>query len=205
MFFDTQDPDYFKAKPTPFKACVIPRPIAWITTCGVDGVINIAPFSYFNAVADNPPMIMISTASKEKGRVPKDTLRNIQETGEFVVNMVSYAQVEAMNLTSATLPYGQSELSLVDLPLLPSEKIKPPRIAGSFVQLECVHWQTLDLPVTNPLYGNHLTLGKVVGIHVHEDAFTAGHIDPLKLDMVARLGYDQYARIREIFTLVRPK
>jgi flavin reductase (DIM6/NTAB) family NADH-FMN oxidoreductase RutF len=205
MYYDVEDPAYYLNKPTPFKACVIPRPIAWVTTQDAMGVVNIAPFSYFNAVADNPPMVMLAIADKEK-EMPKDSLRNILETGECVINMVSFAQAEAMNVTSATLPYGTSELSLVNLPLLPSQKVKPPCIGTSKIHLECRHWQTIELPVRSADYHNHVTFLKVVAIHIDDAILTEdGKIDPVQLDVIARLGYGEYTRMGEVFTMKRPK
>ena len=205
MYYDTEDPAYYAQKPDPFKSCVVPRPIAWVTTCGADGVVNVAPFSYFNAVADNPPMVMIATGSKERGGVVKDTIRNIAENGQFVINMVPFKLVEEMNRTSAMLPYGVSELDLDGLATIPAHKMLPPRLVGCPIHLECVHWQTIELPCINPDFTNQITIGKVLAFHVDEQMLLAdGQIDSAKLDLVARMGGDKYARVQEVFNLKRP-
>ena len=141
---------------------VTPRPIAWVTSFSLDGKLNAAPFSFFNALGANPPIIGFCPGDRDDGE-PKDTARNVRATHEFVVNLVDENVAEAMNITSASLPYGQNELEIAGLKTTPSSVIRPPRIAEAPASLECTEWGTLQIG------GNRLIIGFVKRVHVRED------------------------------------
>jgi flavin reductase (DIM6/NTAB) family NADH-FMN oxidoreductase RutF len=143
---------------------VTPRPIAWVTTLGPDGVVNAAPFSFFNLLGANPPILGFCPGDRDDG-TPKDTARNIRLSHEFVVNLVDEKTAEAMNRTAASLPYGLSELQSAGLTTAPSSMVKPPRIAESPASLECVEWGTLQIG------GNRLVIGLVKRIQVRDELF----------------------------------
>jgi flavin reductase (DIM6/NTAB) family NADH-FMN oxidoreductase RutF len=141
---------------------VTPRPIAWVTTLGPDGVINAAPFSFFNVLGADPPIVGFCPGDRDDG-TPKDTARNIRLNHEFVVNLVDESVAEAMNLTAATIPYGVSEISQAGVTTRPSSSVKPPRIAEAPAALECTEWGTLQIG------GNRLIIGLVKRIHVRDE------------------------------------
>ena len=149
---------------TVLASLVTPRPIAWVTTLSPHGVVNAAPFSFFNVLGANPPIVGFCPGNREEG-VPKDTARNIRATHEFVVNLVSTDLAEAMNKTAASLPYGSDELKHAGLTALPSSVVRPPRIAESPASLECKEWGTLEIG------GNRLIIGLVKRVHVRDDLF----------------------------------
>jgi flavin reductase (DIM6/NTAB) family NADH-FMN oxidoreductase RutF len=179
---------------------VTPRPIAWVTSLGKDGKLNAAPFSFFNALGANPPIIGFAPGDRVDG-APKDTARNVRETHEFVVNLVDEAVAEAMNKTSASLPYGQNELELAGLTTLPSTLVKPPRIAEAPASMECAEWGTIEIG------GNRLIIGLVRRIHVRDEL-----IDPATLRIRSELFHvigrmaspHWYCRTRDRFEMVRP-
>jgi flavin reductase (DIM6/NTAB) family NADH-FMN oxidoreductase RutF len=172
---------------------VVPRPIAWVSTLGEDGVRNVAPHSYFNVVSHDPPHVVFSSTGV------KDTLRNVRTSGEFVVNLVTDHVVEPMNATAADLPPGEDEFSVFGIDAAPSEVVAPPRVAAAKAHLECrlVH----ELPLGN---GN-LVVGEVVHVHVAPDVWRDGRIDPELLRPVCRLAGTSYAELGEIFKLPRPR
>jgi flavin reductase (DIM6/NTAB) family NADH-FMN oxidoreductase RutF len=184
-------------------ACVTPRPIAWVSTVSPAGVPNLAPFSFFNAIGANPPAVMFSPVNRPDG-TPKDTLRNVRATGEFVVNIVSAAVAHPMNATSAELPYEQSEFAAAaGLTPAPSQRVRPPRVAEAHVHLECVLHQIV--PVGDGPLSANVVIGRVVLIHAHDGVLdAAGRIDPGKLDTIGRMGGSLYARTRDRFEMVRP-
>ncbi len=179
---------------------ITPRPIAWVTTLSAEGKLNAAPFSFFNALGGNPPIIGFCPGDRDEGG-PKDTARNIRETHEFVVNLVDEALAEAMNKTAASLPYGTNELEVAGLTTSSSTSIKPPRIAESPASLECAEWGTLQIG------GNRLIIGLVKRVHVREEL-----IDPKKLrihserfHVIGRMASPNwYCRTRDRFEMVRP-
>jgi len=152
---------------------VTPRPIAWVTTLSPDGIVNAAPFSFFNVLGSEPPIVGFCPGDRDNG-TPKDTARNIRLTHEFVVNLVDESVAQAMNQTAASLPYGQSEIAHAGLSTLPSTSVKPPRIAESPASLECKEWGTLQIG------DNRLIIGLVQRIHVR-DAL----IDPQTLRVIS--------------------
>lgn len=175
---------------------IIPRPIAFVTTMSQDGVLNGAPFSYFNIVSSNPPMISISV--QHSGGQPKDTARNILDHGEFVVHIVDRDNVEQINVTAASLPPDQSEISEAGLTPVDSRVISVPGIKEAKVRMECVLERAVDFP------GFELLIGRVVQFHIADEIYDQGRIDPLKLAAVSRLAGNNYAAVGEIFTIERP-
>ena len=185
----------------PFKALVAPRPIGWIATLDAEGRANLAPYSFFNAIADTPPMVLYSnTGEKEGGAGRKDTLANIRATGEFVANIVPFALKDAMNATSGPYPPDTDEFALAGLTPAPSRQVAPPRVAEAPAALECRVWRILDLPGK----ANHLVIAEVVGVHIDDAVIADGKVDVTRYQPVARLGYRDYAAVREVFQMTRP-
>jgi flavin reductase (DIM6/NTAB) family NADH-FMN oxidoreductase RutF len=181
---------------------VIPRPIAWVSSLNHAGQTNLAPFSFFNAIAANPMSVCFAPVNDRNGK-PKDTLLNIKETGQFVVNIVTEDNAEKMNATSETYPYGVSEFEKVGLTPAPSLKVKAPRVKESPVQMECELLQIVTLS-EGPLGGN-LIIGKVVVFHADDKIWNNGDIKHQDLKAVGRMAGNWYARTRDAFELIRPK
>ncbi|CAH1212678.1 hypothetical protein PAECIP111892_03799 [Paenibacillus auburnensis] len=175
---------------------IIPRPIAFVTTVSEEGVLNGAPFSYFNIVSSNPPMISLSI--QHSAGKPKDTARNILDTKEFVVHIVDRQNVEQVNMTAAPLAPDQSEISLAGLTPVDSSVIAVPGVREAKVRMECRLEQAVEFP------GFELIIGKVVQFHIDEAIYDQGRIDPVQLAAVSRLAGNNYAAIGEIFTIERP-
>jgi len=192
----------------PFNSIVVPRPIGWITTLDPDGNVNLAPFSFFNAVAYVPPQVMFATTGPHPNNPSsgghKDTMRNALATGEFVANLATWELREAVNLTSAAAPSGVDELALAGLTTLPSNLVGPPRVAESPVHLECRVTTHVDLPTPAPNDPNTVVFGEVVGIHIADVAIVDGLVDVTRLDPIARLGYRDYVRVTDVFSMIRP-
>lgn len=183
-------------------ATVTPRPIAWVSTRSADGVDNLAPFSFFQIVCDAPPTLMISIGNRPDGG-EKDTLRNLRERGELVIQLVSAAQADAMNATSAPLPRGVSEFAHCGIETAPSERVAPPRVADAAVAFECRLASILPYPAEAP--NHHIVFAEVLLAHIDEAVLADGrHVDPAKLDLVGRLGGAGYATTRDVFQLRRP-
>ena len=193
---------------SPIKAIVSPRPIGWISSCGKDGSINLAPYSYFNAISELPPMVMFSSAPSGNAQ-HKDSLRNVIETEEFVVNVVSAALGEAMNITSADLAYGQNEFTAANLEMADCNTVKVPRVAAAPAALECKLWKVIELPkpetdgVETGIAGV-MVIGTITGIHIADETVKDGKIDVTIYQPLARLGYMDYARINDVFSMPRP-
>jgi flavin reductase (DIM6/NTAB) family NADH-FMN oxidoreductase RutF len=182
---------------------VTPRPIAWVTTLNREGRINLAPFSFFNAFGSNPPVVVFSPTLRRDGS-KKDTLSNIEATGEFVLNAAVEPLAAQINETSRELPHGESEAERAGLALIPSERVKPPRVAESPVHMECRLIQVVPIG-GGPLAAN-LVIGEVLVIHVNDDLLTeSGRVDPRKLRTIARLGGDDYCRSTDLFEMKRPR
>ena len=177
----------------PFNAIVTPRPIGWISTHGAAGD-NLAPYSFFNAIAYVPPQVMFSSTGA------KDSLRNIRETGVFAVNIVEYAMREKMNLTSGSYPPGTDEFDLAGIKKAACRTINCPHVAGAPAVLEC----RLTEIVTLKGEANFLTLGEVTGVHLRDDCLVDGQFDVTRFNPVARLGYRDYSVVRELFSMTRP-
>lgn len=181
---------------------IIPRPIAFITSATEDGTVNGAPFSYFNIVSSNPPMISLSI--QRTGGVQKDTARNIIQSKEFVVHIVDEHNVEKINQTAATLPSNQSEVELAKLTLVESEKIKVPGVKESKVRMECTLEHSLELGEGDSV-GCDFIIGKIVQFHIDDEIYEDGKINQEGLGAVSRLAGINYAKIGEVFTIERPK
>lgn len=179
---------------------VTPRPIAWIATLSVDGVANLAPYSASNFAGATPPTHLFCPANHPDGR-KKDTLRNCETTGEYVVNIVPYALRDAMNASSAALPPEVSEFAHAGLTPAPSAKIRPPRVAESPVQLECTVRQIIHL-ADGPRASN-IVIGKIVALHIDDSVLRDGKISAELLDTIGRLGGTDYCRTTERFSLPR--
>ena len=186
-------------------SAVGPRPIAWVSTLSKDGVPNLAPFSFFNAVSAKPPMLGFAPAIRqlEHGHEPKGTLVNIRETGEFVVNIVTFELAEAMNVSSGEYEYGVNEFELAGLKMRASEVVRPPQVAASPVNFECKLHKILEFG-TEPPSGSFV-IGEIVAIHVEDSIVHEGKIDGNAIDLIGRMGGMQYARTTERFEMQRPK
>lgn len=191
-------------KHDPFKAFVSPRPIGWIGSIDDRGRTNLAPYSFFNAMASNPPQVVFGTGSRPDGS-KKDSQLNIEQTGEFTVNIVAHALKDGMNETSAALPRGESEFDLAGLEGAPSRLIKPLRVAAAPISFECVYSRTIDMECWDDTHRNFMLIGKVIGIHVAEEVVVDGLADVTKWQPVSRLGYFDYATVTEVFEMFRPK
>jgi len=182
---------------------VTPRPIAWVTSVDPEGRVNLAPFSFFNAFGANPPIVVFSPVTRRDG-TRKDTLLNVEATGQFVLNAAVESLTQQVNHSSAELPYGQSEIDLTGLALLPSVKVRPPRLAAAPTHLECKLLQIVSVG-SGPTSAN-LVIGEVVLIHIDDAVLDGnGQIDPRKLRTIARLGGDYYCRTTDLFEMRRPQ
>jgi flavin reductase (DIM6/NTAB) family NADH-FMN oxidoreductase RutF len=202
VFYKTSEPHGLPHDP--FKSCVAPRPIAWVSSLHPDGTINLAPYSFFNALTSDPPMVMISFNGYHQHGGEKDTLYNIKARGEFVVNMVPLELKEAMNVTTANVASEIDELALAGLTTEPSELVKPPRVKESPIHLECEFYQEIELPCTLPNSINTMIIGTVIGVHISERVLVDGLVDLSRIKPLARLGYMQYTAVDELFAMNRP-
>jgi flavin reductase (DIM6/NTAB) family NADH-FMN oxidoreductase RutF len=182
---------------------IVPRPIAFVSTVDAAGARNLAPFSYFTACGSNPPVVCFSTSVRSGPNPYKDTLRNVEATGEFVVNIVSEEIAEQMNKTSAEVPPEVDEFALSGLAPLASDLVKPPRVAESKVQMECRLHQIVR--VSDKPGGGILVLGEVVRFHVLESLLDGYKVDPGKLKAIGRMGGPTYVRTQDRFDMERPK
>ena len=182
---------------------VTPRPIAWVTTVDADGRVNLAPFSFFNTFGANPAVVGFAPGLRRDG-TKKDTLRNVEATGEFVVHSAVASLASAVNLSSAELAYGESEVDLTGLHTRPATRVRPPLLVEAPVAMECKVLQILHLG-TGPI-GSNLVLGQILVIHVADDLLDErGRVDPRKLQTFGRLGADFYCRTTDLFEMKRPQ
>ncbi len=188
----------------PFKSCVAPRPIAWVSSIHPDGTVNLAPYSFFNAVTSDPPMVMISFNGYHAHGGEKDTLHNIKGSGEFVVNMVPLALKNAMNETTANVDHDVDEFELAGLSKEASTLVKPPRVREAPIHLECAFHQEIELPCTLADSINRMIIGEVLGVHIRDEVLVDGLIDLSRIKPLARLGYMQYTAVDELFAMRRP-
>lgn len=185
----------------PFNAVVAPRPIAWISTRGADGSENLAPHSFYNICAYTPPQVMFASTGRKPDRARgKDTVANIEETGVFCVSVVEYAMREAMNRTSGPWPRETDEFAEAGIERAPCETIACSRVARAPAAFECRLVQIVPARGQN----NFVVLGEVTGIHLRDDCLVDGLFDVTRFGAVARLGYKDYAVVREVFTMTRP-
>ncbi len=197
MFYETDD-NRHGLKHDPFKALVAPRPIGWISSLSADGIVNLAPYSFFNGVSDRPPFVMFSSSGR------KDSLVNIEATGEFACSLATYELKDQMNATSAAAGPEVDEMELAGLTPAPCKLISPPRVAESPVALECRHFKTIPLPGKDDGEGYIIIIGQVVGIHIDEAVIVDGKVDVTRLRPIARLGYMDYSVVDVVFSMERP-
>ncbi|NEU57373.1 flavin reductase family protein [Halorussus sp. MSC15.2] len=193
------DPDEVPSMYRTLAGAVVPRPIAWVSTTGPDGTDNLAPYSFFNVVAVDPPVVMFAPVDKSDAPEGlKDTPRNVRRSEEFVVNVVTESVAEAMNETAATLPAGESEFDRAAVTRADSTVVAPPRVAESPVAFECSLYEMVDVG------GSSMVLGEVERVHLDDDVTTDGKMDVEKLDAVGRLSGSLYATTEDRFTMERP-
>jgi len=202
VFYKTSEPHGLPHDP--FKSCVAPRPIAWVSSIHPDGTINLAPYSFFNALSSDPPTVMISFNGYHAYGGEKDTLYNIKASGEFVVNMVPLDLKDAMNATTANVAREVDEFELAGLTAETSALVEPPRVAEAPIHLECVYLQEVELPCTLENSINRMVIGRVLGVHIRDEVLVDGLIDLNRVKPLARLGYMQYSAVESIFTMRRP-
>ena len=201
MYYETVTNDHGLPY-NPLKACVVPRPIGWIATLDAAGKVNVAPFSFFNLLSYDPPFVMFSAGAHEGDGGTKDTVANIQATGEFVYNMATWAQKDQMNSTAMIIDRVVDEMAASGLEPEPSRLVRPPRIKGSPVQFECRLHQVVNLPGRKPSSEHHVVIGQVVAVHIDDRALTPdGRVDVLRLRPIARLGYKDYVVVDETFQM----
>ncbi|HBS50446.1 MAG TPA: flavin reductase [Rhodobacteraceae bacterium] len=199
MFYRPQDGHGLPHNP--FNAVITPRPIGWISSRSAEGVNNLAPYSFFNGVAYEPPQVMFAcTGAKPDQDNTKDSVANIRETGVFCVNIVAYAMRDAMNASSATLPKETDEFAHAGLTPVACETIACARVEGAPAALECKLTKIVDLPGA----ANQVVFGEVTGIHLRDDCLREGRFDVTTFEPLGRMGYRDYVRVSEVFELVRP-
>jgi flavin reductase (DIM6/NTAB) family NADH-FMN oxidoreductase RutF len=182
----------------PVTSLVVPRPIGWISTISPAGIVNLAPYSFFNLIAGKPPFVLFSSHSR------KHSQRNAEATGEFVFNLATYELRHEMNQTAHEYGEGISEPEAAGIEMVPSRFVKPPRVARSPIALECIYRQTVELTRSNGEQMNTaLTIGEVVNIHIDDAVIVDGMLDHRRVRPIARLGYMDYCVVDNIFTMPR--
>ena len=185
----------------PFNAIITPRPIGWISTRDSEGRNNLAPYSFFNGIAYSPPQVMFaSTGAKPDQDGTKDSVSNIRATGVFCMNVVEYGARDAMNASSGTYPHDTDEFDLAGVTPAACQEIDCARVADAPASLECRMTQIIDLKGDN----NKMVIGEVVGIHMRDDCLRDGIFDVTTFQPLARLGYRDYSRVVDLFSLARP-
>jgi flavin reductase (DIM6/NTAB) family NADH-FMN oxidoreductase RutF len=186
-------------------ATILPRPIAWTSTLNEDGSANLAPFSFFTGISSDPPTCLICVSRKKKQpdgtHPPKDTWRNIERTGEYVIHVVNDALAHQMNATSREFPYGTDEFAAAGVTKAPSDRVAPPRIAEAPVAMEC----RLDRIVEVGRTGTAVIIGEILLWHIRDELIVEGRLDVGRLDAIGRMGGPHYARTRDRFDMTRPK
>ena len=199
MFYETAKNDHGLPH-NPIKAIVAPRPVGWITSMSAKGEINLAPYSFFNAVSDNPPIVLFSSEG------PKDSLVFVEETKEFVCSLATFDLRDAMVHTSGAFPRGVNEMEQAGIPAAPSRLVRPPRVAASPCALECKLLQIIDLKnLQGRSVSRYVVFGQVVGVHIDERFIRNGRLDTAAMRPIARCGYADYAVVNEVFAMARPK
>jgi flavin reductase (DIM6/NTAB) family NADH-FMN oxidoreductase RutF len=199
MFYEPKDGHGLPHNP--FNAIVTPRPIGWISTRGRDGADNLAPYSFFNAVAYVPPQVMFaSTSAKPDREGTKDSVANIRETGVFCVNIVEYAAKDVMNQTSGAWGREVDEFADAGIEKAECQTVDCARVAGAPASLECKLTEIVQLPGE----ANFAVFGEVTGVHMRDDCLVEGMFDVTRFNPLTRLGYKDYSVIREVFSLNRP-
>ena len=188
----------------PLNAIIVPRPIGWISTLSPEGVPNLAPYSFFNAVAYYPPQVMFSATSNHRFGGLKDAVADAQTTGEFVVNLATWELKEQMNASSVPAPHEIDEFEYSGLTKADSTLVKCPRVAESPIHLECRYMQSLDILSDDPHDANTVVFGEVIGVHVDDRVLVNGKIDFLKVRPVGMLGYLDFVEVNNTFSMARP-
>jgi flavin reductase (DIM6/NTAB) family NADH-FMN oxidoreductase RutF len=184
---------------SPVTALVVPRPIGWISTISPTGVVNLAPYSFFNLISGYPPWVIFASAPRKHSQI------NAEATGEFVFNLATWDLREQMNASSAEFPDGVSEPEAVGLKMTPSRAVKPPRVAESPIAIECKYYKTVELIGSDGKANrSSLVIGEVVGIYIDDAVIVDGMIDITRMRPIARLGYMDYCVVDEFFTMPRP-
>ncbi len=198
MFYDTAKNDHGLPR-DPFKAIVAPRPIGWITSMSAKGEINLAPYSFFNAVSDEPPIVLFSSEG------PKDSLVFVEETKEFVCSLATFDLRAAVVETSAQFARGVNEMERSGLAPAPCRLVRPPRVAASPCALECKLLQIIDLKdLEGKSTHRHVVLGQVVGVHIDDRFIKNGRLDTAAMQPIARCGYADYSVVDKVFAIARP-
>ncbi|MCH9673693.1 MAG: flavin reductase family protein [Gammaproteobacteria bacterium] len=202
MHYDTAKRDH-GLKHDPFKALMVPRPVGWISSVSEDGVCNLAPYSFFNAVSENPTYVVFASGGI------KDSLRNIEQTGEFVCSLATWDLREHMNVSSAPVPPGVDEFPMAGLTAAASTMVRPPRVKESPAAFECKHWKTIQMPGAEPgdPGGFHVVFGRVVSVYVDDTYISDGMVNTGEMRPIARLGYMDYGVLtpETVFTINRPQ
>jgi flavin reductase (DIM6/NTAB) family NADH-FMN oxidoreductase RutF len=199
LFYETAKNDHGLPR-DPFKAIVSPRPVGWITSMSVKGEINLAPYSFFNAVSDDPPIVMFSSDGY------KDSLTFVAETKEFVCNFANFELRSAVVETSATFARGVNEMAAARLAPAPSRLVRPPRVAAAPAALECKLLQIVALDnLDGQPVDRHVVFGQVVGVHIDDRFLRDGRLDTAVMQPIARCGYSDYAVVERVFAIARPQ
>lgn len=203
MYYDPDKNDHGLAH-SPFKSCVVPRPIGWISTVSTDGVHNLAPYSQFQNLNYDPAYVMLAAGQTTRG-TRKDTVVNIEQTGEFVYNMATYDLREAVNRSAEEVAPEVDEFELAGLTKAPSIRVKPYRVAQSPVQFECIYHQTVRLAGSRSKGPVDVVIGRVVLVHIKDEVIRPdGRLDILRIRPLARLGYYDYTTVESVFEMVIP-
>jgi len=202
MFYEPKKGHTFSIDP--YKSLIFPRPIGWISTISKNGIPNLAPYSYFNAIADDPPQVMFSEEAPIANNKYKDSLTNILSTKEFVVNFATSKTCKQMTLSSIDAPSDVDEFKFTKLKKRKSKKVTAPSVAESPVNLECKLLKTLKLKSNSKKYGT-VVIGEVIGIFINNKFIKKGRVDSTAMRYVARLGYSEYTTISSQFRMHHPK
>ena len=201
MFYETKTNAHGLSH-DPFKALIVPRPIGWVSSLSADGHLNLAPYSFFNAVSDRPTYVVFGSAGR------KDSVRNIEATGEFVCSLATDDMREQQNITSAAVPHDVDEFEIAGLEAAASHLVRPPRVKASPAAFECRLWKTIDLPPAEPggPGGYTMVIGLVAGVYIDDAFIKDGRVDTAAMRPIARLGYMDYGVIGpdNVFSLERP-
>jgi len=199
MFYETRQRDKTLLPHDPFKAIVTPRPIGWISTRALDGRVNLAPYSFFNALASSPPLVCFSSEGY------KDSAAFAIESGEFVANLASFDLMKQMSETSAPLPRGVNEFEVAGLTMAPCRLVKAPRVAEAHVNMECKVTQTIKLKNQHgDVMETFMVIGEVVAFHIEDSYIKDGRFDTAGAKPLARCGYQDYAVVESLIQLARP-
>lgn len=207
MFYEPHKKNHGLPK-NPFNSLIAPRPIGWISSVDGNGNRNLAPYSFFNAVSYQPPTVMFAGGARSAEDNMKDSVRNIESTGEFVCNLSTWDTRDQMNQSSASVSPETDEIELAGLTTIPSTLVRAPRIAEAPAHLECRYLKSVDIPGWNSADEYKMVIGEVIGIHINDEFITEdGLVDVAKMMPIGRLGYDDYTRVdgASLFKIKRPR